>query len=1165
MPSSAPRPAARGLDFSDLELPTREPMPFDAAASVGMFVGIQQFGESAEVPSTELASIPFAVDDAIDLAATFAFDLKLLLPKCVRLLLSGQPAKASSEERLAQLRAEGARIEHASYTRVLRGLRETAQAGSAQGLLVLTFATHGFSQDGDRLLCADSTRSDLEDTSIAWSKLETVLGASPCPRRLVLLDACREQVQVSRSIGRSPEGPNTLAQAIGKTSGLAVLCGAPPGGYSFDDPQSQNGVFTRCLLEGLRGRAPATPAGLITLGSLAAWLDDAVTDWLKRHRPYQDPPLGITVRLEPHDMAELPLAQAIVPDLPSLPSHTTLPVGPMEWTPEGYRTWLLEYIKHRGLELPAIPPRKVPLHELFLPPQLSILWKPPGEEPEPLYGLDAPLRPRAVLMEADPGEGLSTTLDYLAYFHAQDPEGHIPLLLPLSGLGQWLQEQTDAEDGPETFLAWAGGLLASRGLDMPALKLRAGRGRLLWLLDGLDEAASPSQPLRVAQLLGRFAASPLAREDRLILTRRTRSTRPDPELVVLKETFALARVLPLTTKRQKALIQRMLRACRPRDSAWVRNESEALVARIAAAPELTACVGHPMLLATLVQVELEATPASLTEFCERSLHAFLSSRTQDSRTTLAQSRAWLEEAAWHSLSQKMTSGTTAATAAPGLDAAVLSRLIQEADASRGSPSSPAAPESPPHALESVHHVVENTGLLKQEDTRSGLKGAPEPRYRFRYALLEHALAASRLLNSPPTQAELNELLAHPIGEEILTLVGLRLAWQKDPATRQRWLETLETAAVQAGPDLIRRACALRSAYLATERGTAPGPQLHHLSRLAADALETPDPAATEAVRLRLGTLLGQVGDPRLGLENPRRWVWLPAGSFMMGSKDGPPDESPAHRVTLASGFLMGRYPTTNCEFKEFVDAGGYQDTRWWQTPPTDRAYPMEWSTVHVDYPNHPVVGVQPLALDAFLRWLNARWKETPPIPLLAGLGLPLDVQINVRLPTEAEWEFAARGPQGRTYPWGEDLPRPEHANFLDRLHQVVPVGMFPEGATPEGIQDLAGNVWEDCEDQWHTGYDRAPTDGSPWKLGPQEWNNVARGGCVNSEPARLRGASRGTHSSYLIYQGFRLILEVRTRTGNPVELQATAEGPSPLSDASTSARPPDVSCEHPGG
>jgi len=194
---------------------------------------------------------------------------------------------------------------------------------------------------------------------------------------------------------------------------------------------------------------------------------------------------------------------------------------------------------------------------------------------------------------------------------------------------------------------------------------------------------------------------------------------------------------------------------------------------------------------------------------------------------------------------------------------------------------------------------------------------------------------------------------------------------------------------------------------------------------------------------------------------------------------------------------------TNHDFKPFIDAGGYGDKQWWSKEgwafcqEKELVAPDEWGNPSFNAPNQPVVGVSWYEADAFCRWKSAQRPST-------------EVSGPFRLPTEAEWEYAAGGKEGRKYPWGNEDPSPERANYAQTgLKQTSPVGAFPLGASKEGVLDLAGNVYEWCGD-WYGGYPNAaqvdptgPTSGS---------SRVIRGGSWNNNGNRLRAANRNNRT-----------------------------------------------------
>jgi formylglycine-generating enzyme required for sulfatase activity len=129
--------------------------------------------------------------------------------------------------------------------------------------------------------------------------------------------------------------------------------------------------------------------------------------------------------------------------------------------------------------------------------------------------------------------------------------------------------------------------------------------------------------------------------------------------------------------------------------------------------------------------------------------------------------------------------------------------------------------------------------------------------------------------------------------------------------------------------------------------------------------------------------------------------------------------------------------------------------------------PYEWEAQQAR-PSRPVVNVSWYQATAFCAWLTEK------LTRLQGVKREILLPVGhvVRLPTEAEWEFTARGPGGRRYPWGNQPPGAEHANFKGRVGRPSPVGIFPFGTTPEGVVDMAGNTWEWCLDRYAEGFYR---------------------------------------------------------------------------------------------
>ncbi len=205
-------------------------------------------------------------------------------------------------------------------------------------------------------------------------------------------------------------------------------------------------------------------------------------------------------------------------------------------------------------------------------------------------------------------------------------------------------------------------------------------------------------------------------------------------------------------------------------------------------------------------------------------------------------------------------------------------------------------------------------------------------------------------------------------------------------------------------------------------------------------------------------------------------LWIPPGSFLMGADDeeARPSEKPVHRVTVA-GFYLDRHPITNAQYARFVAETGHQ--------PPKGGHP--WTRWHGNVPpsgheDHPVVLVSWSDAQVYCEWSGKR------------------------LPTEAEWEKAARGGvEGQRYPWGNDLPM-EVANYEDDQGQTTPVGQYPPNGF--GLVDMAGNVWEWCADWFDEGYYAVSPAVDP--AGPAKGSErVLRGGCWHRDAASLRCAN----------------------------------------------------------
>jgi len=233
---------------------------------------------------------------------------------------------------------------------------------------------------------------------------------------------------------------------------------------------------------------------------------------------------------------------------------------------------------------------------------------------------------------------------------------------------------------------------------------------------------------------------------------------------------------------------------------------------------------------------------------------------------------------------------------------------------------------------------------------------------------------------------------------------------------------------------------------------------------------------------------------------------VPAGEFLMGRdplRDLPDrrDFEPQHAVWVEA-FSIGQYPVTVAEYHCFVDAGG--------EPPAKHGWSADWQT-QLQRPEHPVVRVTWDQAMAYSRWLAGLTGES------------------WRLPTEAEWEKAARWDdsthQARVYPWGERYDRLRANTSNHGPGTTTPVGRYPRGASPYGVLDMAGNVYEWCS-SYFLPYPYNAQDGreSPHAGVPQAYYRVRRGGAWDRTWHHTRCAHRSADVPFLNSdaQGFRL-------------------------------------------
>lgn len=699
-----------------------------------------------------------------------------------------------------------------------------------------------------------------------------------------------------------------------------------------------------------------------------------------------------------------------------------------------------------------------------------------------------------VVLAGDPGMGKSTSLRVLALACAAQiaraplrlPEtlthyrelSFVPLLLAAGDLAAAYDpaapEDADGERLLERYLRRYG-----RAGDLPALQQALQSGAALVLVDGADDLSAPAGAAldALGRLIARYPAN------RYVVARAGSDERAHSRLAG----FAHYGLAPLDHAQQTALIDRCYAALAGSGLSLGLEESHARAAQLHSAVVsddwLRDMARRPLGLVLLVAMHSEghALPEQVRAAARRLCDLLARGWDQDEASDPAlESAAGDAPAADRRLAalEPFAAALLAVAhggAEPALDDHQALALLDPAGA--------AAAGSDPLGWYRRH------GFL----ARRGAAAHAIPWLWLREYLAARALAAR------PDFATYALGLRHEPGWRRPLLVALReVADSRDPRPARDCvgllLQSAADRAPQARVDLLLAAEGLIG--LGDRGDFDPGARADVRDRLLKLIGQH---AATVAERVRAGTLLGQLGDPRFERMSPPLAL-IPAGPCLIGDGGGFEDEGPMHRVTLPT-FQIGIYPVTNREFALFLDEIGHPKPRYWSDP-------------RFNNPSHPVVGVTWHDAVAYCRWLTAR---------LAAAGQLEPGQV-VRLPTEFEWEKAASWDHRREiklrYPWGYDWDC-ARANTADGRGAWVtaPVGCYPGGVSPYGLHDCLGNVWE-----WTANsYGSYPGTSRPYH---EPGSYVLRGSSCVLEPTNVRCTYRSRlPASYWRYHlGFRVVV-----------------------------------------
>ena len=716
-------------------------------------------------------------------------------------------------------------------------------------------------------------------------------------------------------------------------------------------------------------------------------------------------------------------------------------------------------------------------------------------------------RYRRLVIIGDPGSGKTTLLAYLALTYArQDAElmekrlglkesDYLPVILPLRNLGYHLRSQhpDPDKDGPAILLRYLYAYFDEQGISLPESffeqSLKTGRATLL--LDGMDEVADKTLRTRIARLIEKFTVR--YPKPRYLVTSRIVGYEGASRIGAK---FGLAKIRDFSPAEVRQFVRDWTRVVEttlaqddsPEILRLVDAQAKHLIEAIESNPRAAELAVNPLLLTVIALVHRyrDSLPGRRSELYEEAVEVLLGNwdaakpgmppqfKIGDIKLDSGDRRSLLEPVAFWMHERELRE----------IELDDLQHLLLPTFENLVPPGVNAAKKAVARFLEVIN---ERSGILVERGT--GI-------YGFAHLTFQEYLAARALADRADALEFSIQKLADPWWREVILLQAGYLSTQG-----RRRVSELIAAIMNADP--------------------ANEPEPHHHLLLAAECLFDVGPARVEGnllgeVRTRLkkqadaplmkgskrsvlqkvtamnalariesGQITSQFWKPPWG---EPQWVTIPAGEFWMGSEKGNSNEKPLHRLHLPE-YQIARVPITNAQYQLYVRDTGANAPKHWRGGEIPRGLEK-----------HPVVNVTWYDALAYCRWLSKKTGKT------------------ITLPSEAEWEKAARGPQDqREYPWGNGWQE-LHANTSELgLGETTPVGLFLNGASPYGVLDLSGNVWEWTRSLFKK-YPYNPQDGRENLNASGIVNRVLRGGSFTDD---LWDACAATRDGGLPRGGFR--------------------------------------------
>jgi len=794
--------------------------------------------------------------------------------------------------------------------------------------------------------------------------------------------------------------------------------------------------------------------------------------------------------------------------LAAAPVRAVEPPAATRRSPAKYLRWLQDetaWIDIRGLQVGTGKAYRFPIDDLYIPLTTAGAGEArgPGKEAPESVPLEQALSHRKLVIEGDPGSGKTTFLRRIGYELCRDagtckspaagkamalPYRGFPIFIRIAELEEHIENCRHRQDvGVPTTgesPSWLVHFLGRRSaelrwdLDGDFFERKLGGKTTVVLLDGLDEAPSRIRRERMARLFE--SATSTYQRCRFVVTTRPQAYTGQSTLAGFQE----VRIQDLQTEALERFFGHWSSCLYPENQTGAENHRKALMEAFHAKEEIRRMARNPVMLTALAVVHWN----------ERRLPEQRADLYESILTWLARSR---EQRPGRPPADRCLA--LLGHLAIGMQNQPQDRIIQ---VSRGSGAGMIAAQF--REIAEQDRLGRAQAFLEEEEVDSGIVVSRGSELRFWHLTFQEFLAARAVAGlAEAVQQDIllkgGKVYQPEWREVVLLLAGILHVKQGADKVDGLFRAVLDRLAASASLPERARCAGLLGAILQDLRPLAYQPVDKRYQQVLDGVLGVFDARKAEgielSVRLEAAEALAQAGDPRL--RHPQDndyWVTIPAGTFLMGAQRRDPakpnydseangDEFPVHVVEL-NAFQIGRYPVTVEEYGRFLEDDGYRNQQWWNGGGFgQRTAPRGWEE-QTRHPSRPVENVTWYEAAAYCAWAGGR------------------------LPTEAEWERAARRTEGRRYPWGNEAPDASRANHhYTRVGHASPVGLFPRGTTPEGVADLAGNLWEWVADWYSDGYYEKSLRENPPGPGTGD-HRVARGGSWILPSRYLRSAYR---------------------------------------------------------